>query len=292
VKRLIILHTFLFLFQARVILIGEPLFSGWRGNPSFFQSFFIQFHHFFIVISFLENIINNIKIQLPRRKIPMKKWLISLIVPALIGAAPFSTFAATVQSDNPAVKFYNGVITVQPQQSQKERNPSNGQNKQSFENHDKGNGNHSMYAYENNRRERGRRRGDYHEDRQRVRERDDARYVINRTASVILRAQRISRAKHYYFGFARSVAHQNKARELFKAGFYRDAIFHSLRARTLAMNVIRGNQDNWSGYSRDDREERYSRACPSDRDLDVKIDWTKTGKDDAVVHIQFNFNLD
>jgi hypothetical protein len=211
----------------------------------------------------------------------MKKWLISLIVPALIGTAPLSTYAANNQSDYSSVKFYNGVITVRQSQPEKAANRIETRMAYNQKSDDWGRG-----RRDNNRRERERR-----EERRLMEEREDARYIINRTASVILRAQRTARINRYYAGFARAVAHQNKARELFLARRYREAIFHSLQARRLAMLVIRGNRENWPGYSRDEREERYVRMAPSDRDLDIQVDWSKVGNDDAVVHIQFNFNV-
>lgn len=207
----------------------------------------------------------------------MKKWLISLLVPALIGTAPLSAYAANYQTEYPSVKFGNGVITIQ--QYQPEKNANLLENR--FENRHE------------NRREEGRRRREHNqrEDRRLMQERDDARYVINRTASVISRAQRNARMNHYYAGFARAIAHQNKARELFQNRRYQEAIFHSLRARKLAMQVIRGNREHWSGYSRNDREERYIRMAPSDHDLDIRVDWQKVGNDDAAVRIQFNLNV-
>lgn len=215
----------------------------------------------------------------------MKKWLIGLIVPALIGTAPFGAYAAG-RSDCTPVKYYQGVITIRQQQPQKDPvQLTNGYEK----GWRKDSGNSSLAL---NHRDRRRLEKNRHEDRQRKKERDDARYVINRTASVISRAQRSTKIGHFYNGIARSIAHQNKARELYRAGRYRDAIFHSLRARKLAMNVIRGNRDNWAGYSRDEREERYARMSPKDKDLDVLIDWSKVGKDNTVVHIQFNLSVD
>jgi hypothetical protein len=208
----------------------------------------------------------------------MKKWLISLMVPALISTASLSTNAATIQNDYSSVKINNGVITIRKNQPQKEYYRTENSNQVSYrEKND---------HWGNNRRDRDRR-----EERQSMKERDDARYIINRTASVIVRAQRTARIHHYYAGFAQTVAHQNKARELFSAGRYRDAIFHSLRARKLAMAVIRGNRDNWSGFGRDDREEFYVKIAPRDNDMDVQVDWRKVGKDDAVIRIQFNFNV-
>lgn len=215
----------------------------------------------------------------------MKKWLISLMVPALISTASLSANAATTQDQYQSVKINNGVITIRQQQ------PQNDQNRfKTYSNHDGRDSERWENGRFDNRRDHRDRR-ERREERLSMRERDDARYVINRTATVIFRAQRTARVHHYYAGFARSVAHQNKARELFRAGSYREAIFHSLRARKLAMFVIRGNRDNWSGYDRDDREAFYVKMAPRDNDLDIRVDWHKVEKDDAAVHIQFNLNV-
>ena len=220
--------------------------------------------------------------KIHEEEISMKKWLLGLMIPALMGTVPFTTHAATSQP-GPSVKYYQGVITIRQQQPQ--QNPVQLSNR--YETGRKNDPGHYTLAFNHRRRER-----DRHEDRQRMKERDDARYVINRTATVIFRAQRSARTGHYYRGFARIIAHQNKARDLFRAGLYQEAIFHSLRARRLAMEVIRGNRDNWSGYTRDDREDSYRRTAPRDNDLDLRIDWNKVGKDDAVVNIQFHLNVD
>lgn len=214
----------------------------------------------------------------------MKKWLIGLIVPALIGTAPLSTYAAHKQCDDPSVKFNHEVIVIGQYPQENEYNMMEarmGNNRES---------NFWENSYRGHNR-RPRREYDQREDRRYVQEREDARYIINRTASVISRAQRAARIGHYYDGFARSIAHQHKARELFQARHHREAIFHSLRARRLAMQVIRGNRENWSGYAWDDREERYGHMAPNDRDLDVQVDWSKVGNDDAAVRIRFNLNV-
>jgi hypothetical protein len=213
----------------------------------------------------------------------MKKWLIGLIVPALIGTVPVSAGAANKQ-DDPSVKFKHGVITT------RQYSPENDYNMMETRLAN----NRESKLRENSRlshNRRPRREHDRREEQRYAQEREDARYVINRTASVISRAQRSARNGHYYQGFSRAVAHQHKARELFQARRHREAIFHSLRARELAMHVIRGNRENWPGYAWDDREQRYGHMAPSDRDLDIQVDWSKVGNDDAAVRIRFNLNV-
>jgi hypothetical protein len=121
---------------------------------------------------------------------------------------------------------------------------------------------------------------------------EDARQIIHRTAMVLLEAQRAVKYKHFYFGLARSFAHQQKAQELYKAGSYQDAIFHSLRARELAIQVIRENRGRLRPeFYRDEMEQRYARGIPRDEELDRRLDRSKVGKDDDVIHLHFDFDL-
>lgn len=134
--------------------------------------------------------------------------------------------------------------------------------------------------------------GKYYYGESRNQSRNDARYIINRTSRVLSDAQRAADRRHRYFGLGRAVAHQQKARDLYRYGSYRDAIFHSLRARDLAFQVIEQNRERpHREFYRDDMEERYGRSAPRDRDLDVQLDVTKIGKDDAMVHLRLDFDL-
>ncbi len=122
----------------------------------------------------------------------------------------------------------------------------------------------------------------YSHQNQRIRE--DAGYVIHRTAEAVYAAQRSvqkhrhNRRNHVQLKLA--VAHQRRARELYMKGFYRDAINHSLRARNLAFEVLQANREKpRREYYRDSREEEYGRNAPKDKDVDIKIDITKVGDD-------------
>lgn len=130
------------------------------------------------------------------------------------------------------------------------------------------------------RRERERMERERWERERREKVKDDARYIIHRTADVIYVAQRSADRGHYYKGLAQAVAHQQKARRLYMSGFYQDAIFHSLRARRIAIHVIEMNKGKWTG-SWDPREEWYIRFSPRDNDLDVKLKFT-IGDQEAV----------
>lgn len=134
---------------------------------------------------------------------------------------------------------------------------------------------------EHERRERERREYERREDQRREQERNDASYIIHRTADAIFVAQRSTGRRHYYQGMAQAVAHQQKARRLYMAGLYQEAIFHSLRARRIAIQVIQGNREKWSG-SWDAREERYRHNSPHDKDLDIKLNLIKIGDKEAV----------
>ncbi len=131
------------------------------------------------------------------------------------------------------------------------------------------------------RREYERRERERWEYQRREQERNDARYIIHRTADAIFVAQRSTGRGNYYKGLAQAVAHQQKARRLYMAGFYRDAIYHSLRARRIAIMVIQGNREKWSG-SWDVREDRYRHDSPHDNDLDIKLNLIKIGDKEAV----------
>jgi hypothetical protein len=122
--------------------------------------------------------------------------------------------------------------------------------------------------------------------------REDARYVIHRSAMVIFAARRAVEYRHRYFGLARAIAHQQRARELYENGSYREAIFHSLHARELAIQIIRGNRGKMRpDFFRDEKEERYARDLPRDSELDLRVK-EKVGNDDDAVHWKFDLDVD
>jgi hypothetical protein len=79
-------------------------------------------------------------------------------------------------------------------------------------------------------------------------ERSKAREVLRVTADYLIRAQRAARLGHYHFGLGKAYAHQEEARRLYRDGFYRRAIAHSLRARQIAQDVIDGNRAGYPRY--------------------------------------------
>jgi hypothetical protein len=124
------------------------------------------------------------------------------------------------------------------------------------------------------------------------RERDDAGYIIHRTATSLFKAQQAADRGHHYYGLGQAVAHQQKARELYWAGSYREAIYHSLRARDLAFTVMNENRERpRREYYRDDIEQDYGRSAPRAKDLDIRIDSVKVGKGDALVHLHFGLDI-
>jgi hypothetical protein len=123
-------------------------------------------------------------------------------------------------------------------------------------------------------------------------EREDGRYIVHRTAMVVFAAQRSAEQGHHFLGFTQVIAHQQRAQELYMQGSYREAIFHSLRARELAIQIIGENHGRCEReFFRDEREENYYHSAPRDNELDMKLDMKKMGKDDEVAHIRFYLDI-
>jgi len=124
-------------------------------------------------------------------------------------------------------------------------------------------------------------------------EREDCRYIIRRTSQVISYAQRLALVRLYTSGLARAIVHQQRALDLYEAGFYWSAIYHSLRARSLAINVIRGNRERWfwKQYTGDPLEEKYRIHGPEENILDLLVDLSVIGDDKAVLNIQFKLDI-
>jgi len=115
--------------------------------------------------------------------------------------------------------------------------------------------------------------------------RTDARHVISRSAVVIAAAQKAAKLGNQYMGLGKAVAHQRFARILFRNGYYFRAIAHSLRARALAVEVIRLNKAAIvEEAALDQKEQNYTPKLPSDKDLDQKVE-KDLGKDDAAADI-------
>jgi hypothetical protein len=149
--------------------------------------------------------------------------------------------------------------------------------------HDKFEGEHNKFEGEHGKSDKA--HGNYQE-------RDDAGYIIHRSATVVFSAQRAAEHGHHYYCLGPAVAHQQKARELYLNGSYREAIYHSLRARDLAFQVMEGNKEKpRHEYYRDEMEDRYNRSAPRSNELDISIDSVKIGKGDAVVHLHLGLDI-
>ena len=118
-----------------------------------------------------------------------------------------------------------------------------------------------------------------------------ARYVIHRTAVVLVAAQKAALKGGDYAGLGRAVAHQNHARKLFRDGFYVDAIYHSLRARAIAADVITRNKADLVAEARlDTLESRYAKKSPPDQDLDLAIK-VKIDDDHTAAKLQIELDI-
>lgn len=121
--------------------------------------------------------------------------------------------------------------------------------------------------------------------------RADAKYIINRTAKALADAQRIARKGRYRSGFARAMAHQQKARELYAGGNYREAIYFSLHARELTIEIIKRNKVKmWSEFAFDKREKYYNDG-PRGKELDARLDKDRVGKDRDALRITIELNI-
>lgn len=239
----------------------------------------------------------------------MKKKIVSLVMAGLIGASSFSSLAANDNFTLQAVKPANviGMISQQAlkkgpgpkdkkddkkahDRSEKERKERERREKERKEKERREQERRERERKEQERRERERRERERREQERREQERrerlrreqqEDARYIIHRTADVIYVAQRSTSRRHYYKGMSKAIAHQQKAQRLYRAGAYQEAIFHSLRARRIAIEIIQGNREKWNG-SWDTREDKYRKIAPRDADLDVRLDLIKIGDKEAV----------
>jgi hypothetical protein len=131
---------------------------------------------------------------------------------------------------------------------------------------------------------------DFHERYDQIRE--DAKHVINRTTTVIFDAKQAVMRGHRSFGLARAFAAQSRARELYMHQQYREAIFHSLRARDIALSIIRNNRRRVKlEFFPDGIEQRYVRERPRDEELDREYDRRNIGSDDNAINLNIEFNI-
>jgi len=123
--------------------------------------------------------------------------------------------------------------------------------------------------------------------------RRDAAYIIHRTAITISDAQRAADHGRQYEGLGMAIAHQRRARDLYWRGDYREAIYHSLRARDFAFHVMAINRERpHREYHFDNMEDRYARNAPDDNKMDIGIDAVKLfGKDGARVRLHLGLDI-
>jgi hypothetical protein len=122
--------------------------------------------------------------------------------------------------------------------------------------------------------------------------RADAEYIIHRTAVTLDSAQQIANIGHQYFQLGLATAHQQKALEFYRNGLFRDANFHSLRARNIAIRVIRDNLEKLQqDFSPDPMEQRYNQDSPREDELDRRLDRRNMNRDDDIIHLRLNLDL-
>lgn len=122
-------------------------------------------------------------------------------------------------------------------------------------------------------------------DRHSPKEKSRARSTIRETAGHLSRAQAAARTGHYSYGLGKAYAHQEQARDFYFNGRYERAIAHSLRARDIALYIIKEN-----------REGRYRAAAPpprryAERHDDIDDQLSIRVVDDKVA-IKLKINLD
>lgn len=130
-----------------------------------------------------------------------------------------------------------------------------------------------------------------HRDREAQKLKADANYILRRTAQVLSEAQQIGRRSRHYSGIGLAVAHQQKARELYLKGSYREAIAFSLRSRDLAFQIIRTNKGKIRpDYQRDQREAGYYNHSEGVK-LDARLEKSKISRDRDALHLKIEINL-
>lgn len=100
-----------------------------------------------------------------------------------------------------------------------------------------------------------------------------ARKVMKRTAVVLLYARKVVRENKVYTGnLARAVTHQKYARKLFAGRMFNQAVYHSLRARRLALLAVKANKKEAPKEGTLDKDEDdLSKETPADDELDKEV---------------------
>jgi hypothetical protein len=124
-------------------------------------------------------------------------------------------------------------------------------------------------------------------------EKREAIKVLNRTANVLMTAQKtVKRHKVYTGDLAKAYDHQRFAKELFAAKDFDRCVRQSIRARQLAYMAIRANKGKIS-EDMDRDEKRFSKdmkAEEMDKDIDVKYR-SNASKDDDVVNLKIDADI-
>jgi hypothetical protein len=100
-----------------------------------------------------------------------------------------------------------------------------------------------------------------------------SRRILIRTRLVIIHAQKTAREGKKYIGLGNCLRHQRIARRLHIRGRYILSVLHSLRARKLAVLIIKNNKGELIGETKLTREEeRLLKNSPGDEALDKELD--------------------
>lgn len=120
----------------------------------------------------------------------------------------------------------------------------------------------------------------------------DVRHVYRRTAAVLRVAQRFASASHINYGLGLAIIHHRYSEKLYHQGRMDDAIYHSLRARSIAANVIRQNKSEILQEAlHDQMESRYAQRSPSEKELDRRVRGEKPLSDEAAETERFSSDL-
>ncbi len=98
-----------------------------------------------------------------------------------------------------------------------------------------------------------------------------AKLVLSKSKNTILKAQELAKKGGVYTGLGKAVAHQQRARELYRAGWYERAILHANRAKILAKEILKANRQELKDDSNDELDIKIAIVSDSELDADIKI---------------------
>lgn len=106
-----------------------------------------------------------------------------------------------------------------------------------------------------------------------------ARYIIHRTAAVLMVAQQSALQGQRFNGLALAVAHHRYSLRMYAQGSYDNAIYHSLRARYLGAYVVKQNKnESLIDALYNHIEEKFASKSPPADELDKEL--PDKGRDD------------